>query len=297
MKSGLLDLSKRCLIEVRGAEARVFLNSILTQDIKTLAIGTGGYTCFCTPKGKILADFFCYALEDHFKLECHQDLKNKILELLSRYILIQKVSLQDLSQEWGGVGVLGSESPSIIQKHFPGVSWVAPMSHEKISDIWMIYKLQWGYPCFEFWMKQEYLSSFQKKLALPVISNEEQEIFRVESKTPLYGVDMNENTIPQEANLFHALNFQKGCYIGQETIARLQNLGHVNKQLVLLKIEGHEEVPKESKIITYASEEVGIITSQCFSPKYKSQIALGYIRYAHLGEKEFKINHKSAKIL
>ena len=275
MKLGLLDLSEYGLIEVRGNDSRSFLNGILTQDIKTLPYGKGAYACLCTPKGKILADLFCYAAEDHFKLECHKNLKGKILELLSRYVLIQKVSLQDLSQEWGGVGILGSESPSFIQTHFP-----------KSSGI--IYKLQWGYPCFEFWMKKEHLlsfqASFQEKLALPFISKEEQEILRIESKTPLYGVDMNENTIPQEANLSQALNFKKGCYIGQETIARLQNLGHVNKQLVLLKIDGESALDKESKIVTQDGKEIGFITSQCFSPKYQSRIALGYLQYAYLND-------------
>ncbi|MBI2646835.1 MAG: folate-binding protein YgfZ [Deltaproteobacteria bacterium] len=284
MKLALLDLSERCLIEVGGSDSRLFLNGILTQDIKTLAAGTGCYACLCTPKGKILADLFCYAAEDHFKIECHQNLKDKILELLSRYILIQKVSLQDLSQEWGGVGVLGRESPSFIQKHFP-----------KSSGI--IYKLQWGYPCFEFWMKKERLLSFQKQLALPLISKEEQEILRIESKTPLYGVDMNENTIPQEANLSDALNFKKGCYIGQETIARLQNLGHVNKQLRLFQVSNSDILSKGTIIHTLAGEETGEITSSCYSPKYQCVIALGYIRYAHFEEKEFRVGEKLAKIL
>ena len=305
MKLGLLDLSEYGLIEVRGNDSRSFLNGILTQDIKTLPYGKGAYACLCTPKGKILADLFCYAAEDHFKIECHQNLKGKILELLNRYILIQKVSLQDLSQEWSGVGVLGSESPSIVQKHFPQFSGIAPLSHQKISDVWILYKLQWGYPCFEFWMKKEHLSSFQasfqvsfqKQLAVPFISKEDQEILRIESKTPLYGVDMDETTIPQEAHLFHALNFQKGCYIGQETIARLQNLGHVNKELVLLKIDEKEEVSKGSKIFTQQGEEIGFITSQCFSPKYQCVIALGYIRYAHFEEKEFRVGEKKAEIL
>src|SRR3989338_11615749 len=295
MKLGLLDLSERCLIEVRGSDARSFLNGILTNDIKTVSAGGGCYAYLCTPKGKILADLFCYALEDHFKLECHQNLKDKILELLNRYILIQKVSLQVL--DWGGVGVLGAESSSFIQKHFPQFSWTTPFSHKDISDLWMIYKLQWGYPCFEFWMKKKDISSFQEKLGLLLISKEDQEILRIESKIPLYGIDMDENTIPQEVNLFHALNFKKGCYIGQETIARLQNLGHVNKQLVLLKIDGESALDKESKIVTKDGNEIGFITSQCFSPKYQCVIALGYIRYAHFEEKEFRVGEKKAEIL
>ena len=129
---------------------------------------------------------------------------------MRRYIFIQKVSLQDLSQEWGGVGVLGQESPSFVRTYFPQFPWTTPFSHKSIPEAWMIYKLHWGYPCFEFWMKKENLVSFQKKLDAPFISKEDQEILRIESKTPLYGVDMDETTIPQEAHLFHALNFKKG---------------------------------------------------------------------------------------
>mgnify|MGYP001559646781 CR=1 FL=1 len=99
------------------------------------------------------------------------------------------------------------------------------------------------------------------------------------------------------------LNFKKGCYIGQETIARLQNLGHVNKQLVLLKIEeGHPEqsegsLPKGTIIYTLAGGETGEITSSCYSVKHQSVIALGYIRYVHLEEKEFKVGARKAIVL
>ncbi len=333
---GLLNLfSDTCLISVEGSDSRSFLNGLLTNNIKTLQKGMGCYTCVCSPKGKILADLFCYAVSDSFFiLESRRELKNKILDLLKKYALNQKIKIREGAFHpeagnlafWGGRGILGTQAHSWFQKVYPGCLLPTDLSHEHFvppdqnteepKGVWIKRKNMWGYPCYEIWRDctlewnwegewphqqvnpiepEKYLSNLEDPSLL--ISKSTQEILRIESKTPLYGVDMDENTIPQEANLFHALNFKKGCYVGQETIARLQNLGHVNKQLVLLKIEGNEEVPKESKIITQEGKEIGFITSQCFSPKYKSRIALGYIRYAHLGEKEFKIGQRSAKIL
>lgn len=226
MNLNFLDLENICVLEVFGKDARSFLNGLLTNDIQKLKLGEGCYTLICSPKGKILADLFCFCIEeDKFRIILSKELRQKVFDLFQKYIIIQEVEIQDFSGTW------------------------------------------------------DVLESLKSKIEM---STEKREILRIESMVPKYGVDMDENTLPQEAGLYHALNFQKGCYIGQETIARLEHLGHVNKLLALIQLD--KEVKINSKIFSREGEEIGRITSECFSKKYKSFIALGYIRYSYAKE-------------
>lgn len=152
-----------------------------------------------------------------------------------------------------------------------------------------IYKIWWELPWIEIWSQKEI------KIDLPKIPCDVQEILRIESKTPLLGIDMNEETIPQEAGLKNALHFNKGCYMGQETITRLQHRGHVGKELALLKLNTNTLPARGEKIFSEKGEESGWVTSSCHSLKYNSVIAMGYLRYAFLKEMAFHIANSSAE--
>jgi folate-binding protein YgfZ len=102
-------------------------------------------------------------------------------------------------------------------------------------------------------------------------------ILRIEAGTPWYGVDMDEGNFPQEACLDDALHWQKGCYVGQEPVARIKYRGHVNKKLVGLKIAGND-LPEPDDKIFHESREVGHITSAVRSPHVGGPVALGYVR-------------------
>ena len=120
---------------------------------------------------------------------------------------------------------------------------------------------------------------------------------RIEQFIPKYGIDFDENNIPQEAGLHHALNFEKGCYVGQETIARLHFRGHVNKFLCQFIITGQTVPEPQSKILNKEKIEIGFVTSSAWSPLYKSPVALGYLKYAYKDETEFWITSNMAKRL
>lgn len=291
MDKGLIDLSSRCWIEVKGADSRKFLNSILTNNIQTLQGKTGCYAALCTPKGKMIADLFCYTCEDYFGIDCSAALKPAILETLKKYIVFQKVELKDQSEKWGALGILGGDFPGWPSKEFEYdfVEW-------ENFKLWVIQKKIWGQDGFELWARRDQLSQLKTKLGLPEIDKATQEVLRIESATPLFGVDMDENTIPQEAGIYSALNFNKGCYIGQEIIARLEHRGHVGKKLCQFKIEG-EAVPTKGEKIISGEKEVGTVTSACFSPKFNAPLALGFLQYAALNLKEFQICQQRADII
>ena len=327
---GLVDLSDRCWVEVKGGDSKKFLNGILTNNIQTLQPKTGCYSCLCTPKGKMIADLFCYNCpplqpggrsENYFGIDCSSKLKLTLLETLKKYIIFQKVELFDQTDKWGTCAVIGPKvngekglgdtqcwpwgfvrgPHGNTEGQDPTLSLRANYDYDFVEwegfKIWMIRKTMWGLPAFEMWVARDQLPSLKSKLNVPELDPETQEVLRIESATPLFGVDMDENTIPQEANLYTALSFNKGCYVGQEVIARLEHRGHVGKQLRSLKLEGDKIPQRGEKIFSEDGQEIGTVTSSCFSPKFSSPIALGYIRYASLSLKEVRIGNSTANFL
>ena len=103
------------------------------------------------------------------------------------------------------------------------------------------------------------------------------EILRIEAGVPVFGRDMTEDTIPVEANLTDAISYTKGCYVGQEVIARLDARGHVNRRLMGLRLDG-DALPQAGDVIVSPEREVGWVTSAAFSPALQQPIAMGYIR-------------------
>ena len=130
------------------------------------------------------------------------------------------------------------------------------------------------------------------------ISAEALEVLRIEAAVPKWGVDMDESTIPNEAGLeARAINYDKGCYIGQETIARIKTYGHVNRRLVQMVIGG-ESVPARGDTILAEGREVGQVTSAVRSSRLGKPLALGYVRreFATAGAK-LNWNNETAEVL
>ena len=263
-RMALIPVQTRGFLDLKGPDTRKYLNGMVTNDISKLEDFAGCYSLICTHKGKVLADFFVYSCgDDHFCIECDLGLRNKVRDLLKRAIIFQKVALKDQSEQWHVATVIGPKSKEAVRSlklvppeqplHFGQSSW-------QNKPVWIIAKNLWGLPAYELWTP----AGITISLAFPILSFATQEILRIESATPKYGVDFDETHLPQEAGLLHALSFNKGCYVGQETIARLQHLGHVNKQLTLAKS---------------ADEKIDKVTSRCESPKYQSEIRLGYAKF------------------
>lgn len=301
--AALADSGDLNWIEIRGGDSGKFLNGLLTNNIQGLKEKSGSYNLILTPKGKIIADLFCYTCGDHFGIVCNTLLKQKILDTLKRFIVFQKVEIADQSESWGAVTVLG---PNAKEKFHPvsKVPFDRPVRDFEYVEsswgdfpLWVIRKKFMDLPSYELWVKRDQLPKLTQALNLPNVDPKTREQLRIESATPLYGVDMNETTIPQEANLYNALSFNKGCYVGQEIVARLEHRGHVGKQLVSLKTEGEEAPPRGEKILSLKGDLIGEVTSSCYSPKYGAPLALGYLRYAFLKEQEVKIGERTASLL
>jgi aminomethyltransferase len=183
-----------------------------------------------------------------------------VKEFLEKYLISEDAELHD-APEFAVVGLVGPKAREAAAK-IPADARVGELTS--------------FFGGVDVLVKREKLPEVLAALAeFPRLSDATLEVLRVEKAVPLFGVDMTEATIPLEANLDHAINYKKGCYIGQEVIARATYRGQMNKKLVQLLVgEANPEVKAELKV---GERKVGWITSVVSSPKHGQHLALGYV--------------------
>lgn len=256
MKSFLKE--KRGLFAVWGEEAEQFLNGLVTNDVKALADGGWMYAAFPNAQGRLLAVARFLRQGGKFFIETEEATREKVFQNLFRFTFAGDFFAEDLSDRYSFYSIFGGADLSAVE----GI-------------------LDFGGGIF---VPAEREAKFLESLAgLNELSAEEYEITRIEMGIPLYGIDMDENTIVPEIGLPDMISYQKGCYIGQEIIARIHFRGHVAKQLRgLVSDSGSLEAGAE--LASIEGKNAGRITSACYSPRLEKQIALGYVRYEFLSE-------------
>jgi aminomethyltransferase len=252
----------RCRLRLSGADRVAFLHGQCTNDIKRLQPGQSCYAAFLNAKGKMRGDAYIVCLDDAFLLDASAGLR----ESLEKFIVTEDVTIEDVSGEWGSYLLVGRPT-----SHGDG-SALAEVSGPAMPPgaITFTHPLGTG-----VWSREP----------LPVtLDAGALEVLRIEAGIPKWGVDMDENTIPIEAGLEkRAIRYEKGCYIGQETIARIKTYGHVNRHLVQLSAPGDPLPAAGEKInarpsTTPAAVEVGHVTSAARSNRLGKVLALGYVR-------------------
>ena len=275
---GIVDLSHHGKIELRGKEHIKFLQGILSSDVKRLVEGSGQYATFLTPKGRIISDMRLYRRGDSVLLELEAGLNEKVRELFLKYKISYKLDIEDVTESTSLISVHGPKAKKLVEKTLgvqtPDLKEYNFITSEINGQKLLIANInRTGEPGFDIFVPS---NGTNKTVWENLIAGGEE--FNVKP----VGLDAFEtlrieNTIPIEAGLWKALSFDKGCYVGQEVIARIKWRGHVNWILTGLKIDGHDIPNKHSTIIS-GEREIGYITSSTFSPKLDKVIALGYIR-------------------
>lgn len=286
---GIVDLSHRGKLRLSGREHIKFLQGMLTNDISKLEEGTGLYATLLTVKGRIISDMIVYRDSESVLLDLEPGLNEKIRELLIKFRLSYRANIEDITETIALVSVHGPDSKKLLQKilveEIPELNEYSFLKREINGFQVTIARInRTGEEGYDIYIPSNALETLWKSLTengeefhLKPVGLDTMETLRIEVAIPRYGVDMDENTIPLEAGLWHALSFEKGCYVGQEVIARIKWRGHVNRHLVGFEIEG-EDLPVSGDKIIRDEREVGYITSSTFSPALKKAIALGYIR-------------------
>ena len=262
---------KRGLIAVWGKEAVQFLDGLITNDMKTLADGAQMLAAFPNAQGRLVAVVCVLRQGDRFLFETEDATREKLYANLFRFTYAGDFFVEDLSDKYCYLEVQGPKSK--VQSLLIG--------EEIVFE---------GRGSRDHFVPIESVDVFRNAIVSSgavEISDELHETLRIENGTPKYGFDMDETTIVPELGLDGLISYNKGCYIGQEIIARIHFRGHVAKRLAGLVFD--ETPPSVSATnadkdvrVPSTDKNAGSITSVTFSPKLDKTIALAYVRYAHL---------------
>ena len=289
-KAGLLDLSVQSVAELRGKDRSRFLHGMVTNDIQSLSLGQGCYALMLTPQGRILTDMRVLCLENVLFLVIDADLVEKDLTLLRKYIIGDQVEVIDRSADLAIISLQGPKAGDTIvglcssETSLPKV----PFDHKLIQVgnvparcIHMRRTASEGYDLIvseahsvDLW---NLLLRSGKSASLLPVGLEAWNVRRLEAGIAWYGSDMDEARIPLETGLEEAISYSKGCYLGQEVVARATYRGQVNRKLMGLLLSSGQPAQKEDKIL-HNGHEVGWVTGSAYSPRLQRAIALAYIR-------------------
>ena len=294
--AGLFDFSFRAKFTVSGVDRARFLHGMVSNDVKKLTPGAGTYATLLNAQGHILADLRIYCTEDRFVVDTDADLRDKTMQLLRRYIIADKVTLEPLTL-WA-LAFQGPRARPLLEKTlhinlpameefghfatnyagFPVRVVRASSTGEEGYEVWMAEKAMmavWGAACGQ-------APTYEM---LPC-GSEALESLRIEVGIPRYGTDLADDTLLLEAGLLNAVSFTKGCYIGQEIVERSRSRGHVNWKLVGVVMEAPAPPAPGTKLIS-EGKEAGEVTSSCVSPSLGKVVALAYVRreFAEAGTK------------
>lgn len=273
--AGLRDVSYFGKIKITGKDSTKFLQGKITNDANLLTPGKGIFATALDIKGHIQADMKIYGFSDHLLMVLMHYAKDHILKFLDRYIISEDVHLKDVTDEYGMLQLLGPRAETILREK--GISSTPSDLYSfvraSIAGISAdVIRLGAG---FAFLCSAAETPGLLSALDVPPIGMRAFDTFRIESGMPLFKRDFDDSNFPQEARLDSTLNFQKGCYLGQEVMARIDAQGHVNKFLMGIASTG-EMAPGD--VLCKGEKEIGRITSVTQSPKLGQRLALGYVR-------------------
>jgi folate-binding protein YgfZ len=260
------DFSAREQLRVTGPDQVSYLQGMVTNDVEKLAVGSSCHVAMLTAKGAMVGDGRVIKLDDALLLDTGSGFGGAVKAFLLKYLISEEAEVTD-APDVAVLGLLGPDAPR----------WAEAIASEaKVAT--MPGLLGKG---VDVVVRRDALESVKASLsALPQLSEATFEVLRVEAGVPKFGVDMSETTIPLEANLEKAIHYQKGCYIGQEVIARATYRGQMNKKLVGLLLG--EATPEKGAELKLADKRVGRLTSIVHSEARGQNLALGYVHRDHL---------------
>ena len=298
---GIADVSYRGRYRLIGEDRAKFLHRIISNDVENLTTGQGTYAMLLTHRGKIIADLNIFVLEDAISVDTAPETTETLFNELDKYIIADDVELSDVTTETGAIAVHGPKSTALVQSTL-GINELAalPERHNYTREADGLFKqtivcvrtdstgeLGWTLYTTAEALEQlwETLMTEGTRFDIQPIGWNALESLRIEAGIPRYGTELTDAVIPLEAELERAIDFEKGCYIGQEIVARMKYRGHPNRLLRGIQIDTENtahacpKFPLGTRVFN-GDRAVGWITSAAFAPTLEKFVALGYVRMA-----------------
>ena len=258
------DLSARAKLRVNGADRFRFINGQITNDLRKLSEPAAIEACVLNTKGKFNAHIFITALGDDFLIDAEPELGETLRARLERYIIADDVQIEDVTDEFSLFHVLTKESPALKSGRI--------VSARRFATIgWDVWSDSAGHDSARHELASAYL----------FIDSAAADVMRIEQGLPRWGRELTDEIIPIEANLEQrTIDYQKGCYIGQEVISRIKMSGQTNKRLCGLISLNETPLQRKMKLVapSASGKEAGWITSTTRSTRLGKEIALAYVK-------------------
>lgn len=289
---GVAEL-ERTLIEVSGKDRTHFLHSFCTADIKKLAAGRACEAFVTNHQGKIVGHVLVLNLDDSLLIDTVGGQADGLIAHFDRFVISEDVAFKDMSATKSDLLISGADAVALLERlssQTPPAEMMAHTSAVIAGHKALIVRVEYAGP-------MSFFLQIDSSHAAEVFAAAEQagarrcdhnavEMARIEAGVPLFGREITEDNLPQEINRdAKAISFTKGCYLGQETVARIDALGHVNRVLAGLRFQDHA-IPEPGTALTHDGKEIGRITSAAWSPKLSAPLSLALIRrtYSKPGE-------------
>jgi len=294
--AGLFVREGRGLIVVRGGDRVRWLNGMITNDVATLAPGperSGCHALLLTPIGRIVAELHVLLRPDAFWLETEREAVAPARARLEKLLIADDVTLADESDRFARLGIEGPRAVEIVAAAADDGSGLAGLASDACADLRaagadvVAFASGWsGEPALQLLVPREAEAAVRQALAAAGTGRElveadasVLETLRIEAGVPRFGAELSEEVLPPEARLDRAISYTKGCYTGQEIIARMRSRGNVSHLLVGLAFDG-PPLPARGDAITADGRAIGEVTSAALSPA-AGAIALGFVRRGH----------------
>lgn len=304
--AGVIDFSSSGRMLVSGSEAVMFLNGLITNDVKTLAVNSWMSAAFPNVQGRLLAAVRVIHREDGFLIDTEPATRDAVVKLLERFTLAGDFHLVDLREDTAVLSIQGARAAEILAVVFGET--IANLARGSVATVdWqgglitIIRATHTGENGFDLFVnanqKERLFKSFVDGGA-QAISADTFETLRLEAGIACYGIDMDETNVVTETNLDDAVSFTKGCYVGQEIIARIKYRGHVAKKLTGLILDDEVSGESDAQLFSSDDKEIGRVTSVAFSPRLDRTIALGYVKYDYLAPgTSVRVDSSGAKVV
>jgi folate-binding protein YgfZ len=257
-------------LQVGGDDAVAFLQGQLTNDVKLLSGANSHYSGYCTAKGRLLAIFLAFAHHNHFYLQLNGSIREPIAKRLKMYVLRSKVTIADVSDDIIRLGVSGAGTPGMLQQLFADVP---QEPHQLVSlETANIIRLPGNVPRFEVFTTPEHAAEIWGKLRenCTAVGANCWNWLDIQAGIPDITPATQEAFVPQMVNLdaIGGISFKKGCYTGQEIVARTHYLGKVKRRTHLGHVDVSEPPPQAGDMVysTDGTEPVGMVVSAALSP-------------------------------
>jgi len=289
---GLLDQSHVGRLSVSGEDALDLLNRLSTNELTTIEVGEMVPTVLTSNKGRILDLLFVLRLEGRLLVLTDPENRQKVIDWLDFYTIMEDVSVQDTTEDTAMVSLVGPRAAGLLDGLTGGKAgsldlyWSAEATIGGVQAT--IVRADFvRLPGYDLVVAGDEVEQLANEVVdqgvafgLARVGTEALEIVRVEQGVPSYGAELGEEFNPLEAGLKEFVSFTKGCYVGQEVVARLDTYDKVQKRLVGLQWD-LDNAPEQGAKLVLEGKQVGVVTSAVRAPWLERGIGLGYVRKAH----------------